>query len=66
MDAYKKAKAKLFTFRSLTKAVINKDDEYAVNLERLLSPDVDVKTFGFSDSSRYPLDLSNLTEKEFL
>ena len=33
MDAYKKAKAKLFTFRSLKKAVINKDDEYAVNLE---------------------------------
>ena len=48
MDAYKKAKAKLFTFRSLTKAVINKDDEYAVNLERLLSPDVDVKTFGLA------------------
>ena len=29
MDAYKEAKAKLFTLGSLKKAVINKDDEYA-------------------------------------
>ena len=63
MDAYKKAKAKLFTFRSLTKAVINKDDEYAVNLERLLSPDVDVKTFGFSDSADIRLISSNFNRE---
>ena len=36
-------KAKLFTFASLKKAVINKDDEYAEDLKRLLSPNIEVK-----------------------
>ena len=46
MSAYRKAKAKLFTFASLKKAVINEDDEYAEDLKRLLSPNIEVKTFG--------------------
>ena len=53
MDAYKEAKAKLFTLASLKKAVINKDDEYAANLQGLLSPDVEVKTYG----CKHPADI---------
>ncbi|MDC2963958.1 UDP-N-acetylmuramoyl-L-alanyl-D-glutamate--2,6-diaminopimelate ligase [Gammaproteobacteria bacterium] len=51
MDQYREAKAKLFTFASLKKAVINKDDEYSVYLRRLLSPNVEVKTFGRTRSA---------------
>ena len=58
MDAYREAKAKLFTFDSLKKAVINKDDEYAVNLKRILSPDVEVKTF----SCNGPADICLISE----
>ena len=53
MEAYKDAKAKLFTRGSLKKAVINKDDAYAINLQRRLSSKVEVKTYG----CKHPADI---------
>ena len=53
MDAYRKAKTKLFKLASIKKAVINRDDEYAIDLERLLSSDIELKTY----SCKQPADI---------
>jgi UDP-N-acetylmuramoyl-L-alanyl-D-glutamate--2,6-diaminopimelate ligase len=46
IEEYGAAKARLFTFAGLSHAIVNADDDYAVELSAVMAEDLDVITYG--------------------